>query len=146
MWLSSVKNDAGEQETVLQYGQQSWFEFMQRLECLDCEGVTSTNEMGCMTTCAGMDDYVWQNVNLKTGEPLTQEEYDLAWVGEEGRVAGQTANEIDGFQHGHCYSCTASTSAEKGLAQGTSCADQPLILWPHNQVNTLRKVRVATII
>ena len=85
-------------------------------------------------------------MNLQTGESLTQEEHNWAWVGEEDRVAGQTANEINGFQHGQFYSYTALTSAEKVLAQGTSCADQPLILWPHNQVNTLRKVRVAIII
>ena len=146
MWLSSVENEAGEKETVLQYGQQSWFEFMTRLECLECEGVISTNEMGCQTTCAGMDDLIYQNVNLQTGEPLTEEEYELAWLGEEGREKGQTFNEIDGLQHGQCYSCATSTSAEKGLAQGVSCAEQPLILWPHNQVNTLRKVRVASMI
>ena len=107
MWISSVENEDGEEETILQYGQSSGFEFMTRLECLECQGVTSTDANGCITSCAGMDDYIYKGVNIQTGEPMTEQEWKKSWGDEEGQgeFVGSNFNQMLGFLHGQCYSC-----------------------------------------
>ena len=58
-------------------------------------------------------------------------------------VPGRNFNQIDGSMHQQCYDCKPSYSPDLGKgADGSypSCAEQPLLLWPHMQVNTLRKV------
>lgn len=142
MWISSVLNNDGDEEMILQYGQSSAFEFMTRLECLDCEGVTSRDEMECITGCAGFESYIYNGTAANSTVLLTEEERKAALGNVEGTefIAGRNFNEIPGFLHGQCMSCTPSTSPDRGLAQGVSCAQNSMILWPHNQVNTLRKV------
>jgi hypothetical protein len=147
MWISDVVDENGKEQTLLQYGQRAFFEFMTRLECLDCEGVTSRDENGCIKSCAGLDDKIYEGKTVPGGDTVCGEElkkviHPLEW---DDIQCGKKFNDIEAFVHGQCFSCTTSRSPERGLAQGVqghrhSCAEQPLILWPHVQVNTLRKV------
>ena len=147
MWISTLVDEEGKEELVLQYAQSSIFEFMTRLECLDCEGVISRNERGCITACAGFESMIYNGTGLISGdgkgllgEPNGADKLYGLVEGPEF-VPGYNFNQIVGQLHGQCFSCNQSMSPERGLAAtGRSCADQPLIEWPHLQANTLRKV------
>lgn len=138
MWLSTVVGASGKEEKVLQYSQQVDLEFMQRADCLECVGVTSKDANGCISSCAGMDSYIL-NASMN-GVPISSA---LSPNEVNEFVPGRNFNQIDGFMHQQCYDCKPSYSPDLGKgADGSSpsCAEQPLLLWPHMQVNTLRKV------
>jgi hypothetical protein len=147
MWVSTLVDEEGKEEYVLQYAQNAKFEFMTRLECLDCEGVTSRDEKECITGCAGFESIIYNGTGLINGdgEGILGEPdgADLLYGPIEGPeyAPGYNFNQVIGQLHGQCFSCNQSLSPDRGLkATGVSCADQPLIEWPHLQANTLRKV------
>lgn len=138
MWIANVVSANGKEEKVLQYSQECDLAFMQRLNCLDCKGVTKMSEDGCIQGCTNFENYIL-NATLN-GNNVS----DVLGPGEETDfVPGRNFNEIGGFLHMQCMSCTANNSENAGKgADGSfpSCAEQPVLLWPHMQVNTLRKV------
>ena len=140
MWISTILDDDGNEEDIIQYAQSSKIEFMTRLECLDCEGVTSRDEKECITGCAGFESMIY-NGTTPTGGEISDPNKIFGTVEGPEYVPGYNFNQIPGQLHGQCFSCTQSKSPDRGLkATGVSCAEQPLIEWPHLQVNTLRKV------
>ena len=102
MWVSKDK-DGG---MTLQYGQTNDFEFMSRLECLDCEGVTSKNDMGCITSCANMDNYVF-NGTYANGTEIDA----FAILGSKEYIAGKTFDQLSGQLHGRKYCIRSSKCA-----------------------------------
>lgn len=108
----------------LQYFQRFIYIFMQRFDCMNCQGVTKRDpDRGCMIGCAGLD----REVPFPNGTSM-----------------GMTLNDYLPLQAGKCYSCEPTDymeGSEGGTADGNpSCAEQQLIDWPHIQLNTLRKV------
>jgi len=138
LWLSTVANEDGTEDKVLQYSQSVQFEFMQRPDCLDCVGVTSKDNNGCIASCEGFESYILNaTLNGNSVESVLSPNERSEFI------PGRNFNEIDGFVHQQCYDCKPSFSPDLGKgADGTlpSCAEQPLMLWPHMQVNTLRKI------
>lgn len=148
-WISNYLNTTSNETFLeLQYAQKVDLHFVQKAECIECDGVTQYNANGCITACQGMDNYLYDGMmtypngttaNITGNLPACNA---TSWAGIPYNTCpddllNKTFNEISIEQHAQCYNCRPKTNfTEAPQCEGINA----LIAWPHIQVNTLRKI------